>query len=291
MAWRSRSSRQVRWPRNWRCTSATCGAVSLGATLVGFLFVLPSFLMVWALSVAYVRFGGLPWMQALFYGIGAAVIGIIARSAHKLTRLTLGTSVQCSGLIFAAMAADDGVDRAGDRVAVPARWRADRRARRSGGPTRAVGAGPAAGRAVCWPLRCRRPRRRPGADAHEHLLGLRQGRGVRLRQRPGDRAVPVRRAGAERRVAERSAVPRRRGGRDDHAGAGRHHGRVHRLPGRRALGHDRRGARRLPAGLPLRRHPGAVLSVVIARSRWSKPSWRASRRQPPARSRARPTCS
>lgn len=74
-----------------------------GATIVGVLFVLPSFFMVWALSVAYVRFGGLPWMQALFYGIGAAVIGIIARSAHKLTRLTLGTSILLWG-IFAAMA-------------------------------------------------------------------------------------------------------------------------------------------------------------------------------------------
>ena len=67
-------------------------AGALGATIVSFCFVLPSFLMVWAVSVAYVRFGGLPWMQALFYGIGAAVIGIIARSAHKLTRLTLGKS-------------------------------------------------------------------------------------------------------------------------------------------------------------------------------------------------------
>jgi chromate transporter len=74
-----------------------------GATIVGVLFVLPSFLMVWALSVAYVRFGGLPWMQALFYGIGAAVIGIIARSAHKLTRLTLGSSLLLWG-IFGAMA-------------------------------------------------------------------------------------------------------------------------------------------------------------------------------------------
>jgi putative chromate ion transporter len=46
----------------------------LGATIVAVCFVLPSFLMVWALSVAYVRFGGLPWMQALFYGVGAAVI-------------------------------------------------------------------------------------------------------------------------------------------------------------------------------------------------------------------------
>jgi len=62
----------------------------LGATLVGVAFVLPSFLMVLALSFAYVRYGGLSWMQGMFYGIGAAVIGIIARSAFKLTKLTLG---------------------------------------------------------------------------------------------------------------------------------------------------------------------------------------------------------
>ncbi|BCS34909.1 chromate resistance transporter [Luteitalea sp. TBR-22] len=64
----------------------------VGATIVAACFILPSFLMVWALSVAYVRFGGLPWMQALFYGIGAVVIGVIARSAQKLTALTLGRS-------------------------------------------------------------------------------------------------------------------------------------------------------------------------------------------------------
>jgi chromate transporter len=62
----------------------------LGASLVGVAFVLPSFLMMLALSVAYVRFGGLRWMQGMFYGIGAAVIGIIARSAFKLSKLTLG---------------------------------------------------------------------------------------------------------------------------------------------------------------------------------------------------------
>ena len=60
-----------------------------GATLVGIAFVLPSFLMVIALSWAYTRFGGLPWMQGMFYGIGAAVIAIIARSTVKLTKLTL----------------------------------------------------------------------------------------------------------------------------------------------------------------------------------------------------------
>ena len=47
-----------------------------GATLVGIAFVAPSFLMVLVLSDLYVRFGGLPWMQGLFYGIGAAVIAI-----------------------------------------------------------------------------------------------------------------------------------------------------------------------------------------------------------------------
>jgi chromate transporter len=64
-------------------------AGTLGATLVSAAFILPSFLMVLVLSVLYLRYGGLSWMQGLFYGIGAAVIAIIARSAFKLVRLTL----------------------------------------------------------------------------------------------------------------------------------------------------------------------------------------------------------
>jgi chromate transporter len=60
----------------------------LGASLVGLAFVLPSFVMVVLLSMAYVAFGGLWWMQALFYGIGAAVIAIIAVAAYKLARST-----------------------------------------------------------------------------------------------------------------------------------------------------------------------------------------------------------
>jgi chromate transporter len=62
----------------------------VGATLAGLAFVIPSFLMVVALGWAYVRFGGLPWMQAVFYGVGAAVIGIIAMSARKLTLKSVG---------------------------------------------------------------------------------------------------------------------------------------------------------------------------------------------------------
>ena len=62
----------------------------VGATLAGIAFVLPSFAMVVAIGWAYVHFGGLPWMQAAFYGVGAAVIGIIAISAYKLTTKNIG---------------------------------------------------------------------------------------------------------------------------------------------------------------------------------------------------------
>jgi len=62
----------------------------LGATLAGVGFVLPSFLMVLALGAAYVEYGGLSWMQAVFYGVGPAVIGIIAISAYKLTAKSIG---------------------------------------------------------------------------------------------------------------------------------------------------------------------------------------------------------
>src|SRR5882757_3520467 len=61
----------------------------LGASLVSVAFILPSFVMVLGLSALYVHFGGLTWMQGVFYGIGAAVIAIIARSVSKLAKLTL----------------------------------------------------------------------------------------------------------------------------------------------------------------------------------------------------------
>src|SRR3989442_4475912 len=65
-------------------------AGAVGATLVGIAFILPSFLMVLALAALYVHYGSLPWIQGMFYGIGAAVIAIIVRSAIKLVRTTVG---------------------------------------------------------------------------------------------------------------------------------------------------------------------------------------------------------
>jgi chromate transporter len=60
----------------------------VGATLVGLAFILPSFLMVLGLSALYVAYGGMPWMQSVFYGIGAVIIAIIAIAAYRLARGT-----------------------------------------------------------------------------------------------------------------------------------------------------------------------------------------------------------
>lgn len=75
----------------------------LGANLVGLAFILPSFLMVLALAALYLKFGGLSWMQAVFYGVGAAVIGLIVRSAFKLAKSTLKQDPLAWG-IFAVVA-------------------------------------------------------------------------------------------------------------------------------------------------------------------------------------------
>jgi chromate transporter len=57
----------------------------IGATLTGLAFIIPSFIMVVLLGMAYQLYGGLAWIQAVFYGVSAAVIGIIAVSSYKLT--------------------------------------------------------------------------------------------------------------------------------------------------------------------------------------------------------------
>jgi chromate transporter len=62
----------------------------LGATICGLSFVIPSFIMVLLLGIAYKQYGGLTWMQAVFYGVGAAVIGIIVMSSYKLTIKSIG---------------------------------------------------------------------------------------------------------------------------------------------------------------------------------------------------------
>ncbi|MGZ3773422.1 MAG: chromate transporter [Pseudobdellovibrionaceae bacterium] len=58
---------------------------TLWATIVGIAFVAPSFFMVLILATLYVKYEGLNWLQGAFYGVGAAVIAIIALSSYKLS--------------------------------------------------------------------------------------------------------------------------------------------------------------------------------------------------------------
>src|SRR5216684_8319208 len=74
-----------------------------GAAVVSAAFILPSFLMALGLAAAYVYFGQLSWIQGMFYGIGAAVIAIIAQSAYRLARKTLRKDLLL-WLLFASIA-------------------------------------------------------------------------------------------------------------------------------------------------------------------------------------------
>lgn len=77
---------------------------ALGAALIALAFILPSFLMVLGLSMLYLRFGGLSWMQGVFYGVGAAVIALIARSAFKLAQITVRKDLTLVALFVASAA-------------------------------------------------------------------------------------------------------------------------------------------------------------------------------------------
>jgi len=49
---------------------------------------LPSFVIVLTVAYFYVRYQGLSWVQALFYGIAPGVMAIIGVAAYKLARTT-----------------------------------------------------------------------------------------------------------------------------------------------------------------------------------------------------------
>src|SRR5215467_1992879 len=74
-----------------------------GAALVAMAFIAPSFLMAVGVAAAYLKFGELPWIQDMFYGIGAAVIAIIGQSAYRLSRKTIGADLFL-WVLFAAVA-------------------------------------------------------------------------------------------------------------------------------------------------------------------------------------------
>ena len=60
-----------------------------GGIVAGVLFVLPSVVLLWALSWIYVAHGSVPWIAAIFYGLKPAVTAIVAAAVIKIGQRAL----------------------------------------------------------------------------------------------------------------------------------------------------------------------------------------------------------
>ena len=65
-----------------------------GAWAGGSAFILPNFVIVATLGALYVRFGDLPFVRAIFYGVSPAVIALIVYSWYRLTKLGMEDTLQ-----------------------------------------------------------------------------------------------------------------------------------------------------------------------------------------------------
>jgi len=79
---------------------------TLGGVIAGVLFVLPSLVLLVALAAAYVAWGEVPLVAALFYGIKPAVVALVVQAAHRLATRTLrsGALWALAGAGFVAVA-------------------------------------------------------------------------------------------------------------------------------------------------------------------------------------------
>ena len=57
-----------------------------GLIVAGMCFIMPAFLIVLAISIAYVIYGKLPAVGALFYGIQPVIVAIVTQAAYRLGR-------------------------------------------------------------------------------------------------------------------------------------------------------------------------------------------------------------
>src|SRR5262245_50794405 len=60
-----------------------------GGLAAGLLFILPGIVIVLLLSALYVALGSLPWVEALFFGIKAAVLAIVIEALFRIARRSL----------------------------------------------------------------------------------------------------------------------------------------------------------------------------------------------------------
>ena len=77
-----------------------------GGIVAGTLFVLPSALLLWALSLVYVFYGHVTWLGAVFYGLKPAVVAIVVTAVLRIGEKALRNSTMWAiaaaafGLIF-----------------------------------------------------------------------------------------------------------------------------------------------------------------------------------------------
>src|SRR5438093_8739430 len=55
-----------------------------GGIVAGVAFVLPAFFLILGLSYVYVTYGEVPWVSGIFYGLSAAVIGVVAAAVIRI---------------------------------------------------------------------------------------------------------------------------------------------------------------------------------------------------------------
>jgi chromate transport protein ChrA len=237
----------------------------LGATLGGLAFVIPSFLMVLAISLAYVTYGGLWWMQALFYAIGATVIAIVAIAAYKLARSTNKRDPLLWGIfvlltvvtVWAQAELAEFFIFAGMVVLLVRAWP---------GWTRGVLmglSGVVLGLAI-WFLEFWLRQAGTAADSQDVLVQILlffTKAGACVRQRLGDHSVFATRGSPTIRLAERTSIPGRSSGSDDHPWPRGYHCRFYRLSRCRLGRLYHGGDRHLSAGLLVYHCPGALVQT------------------------------
>ena len=76
-----------------------------GGLMAGLLFVLPGAVVVLALSMLYGAFGNLPWIEAIFFGVKAAVLAIVIEALLRVARRALKDNVDwlIAGVAFLAL--------------------------------------------------------------------------------------------------------------------------------------------------------------------------------------------
>ena len=75
-----------------------------GGIIAGLCFILPAFLIMFALAAAYLAYGALPSMRSAFYGIGPVVLGIFAVAVYRLGKNAIKERAQVVIAVAAAAA-------------------------------------------------------------------------------------------------------------------------------------------------------------------------------------------